>query len=164
MRKYHYARNQDYSLPDSRQSSASVPRGRGRPKRAIQRPYEDSFSLVLEAPESVDAELTALLSDTGDGGSRNNADDIPEVVEDFCNAVTGRYFGSLAGRPGAANNIFVFSIIRKAINHDQFSHTGDGDEVYRVLTTRHGSQDFIFSSMADEPSRSQAMKVPERNK
>ncbi|KAI1006505.1 hypothetical protein K3495_g1716 [Podosphaera aphanis] len=119
---------------------------------------------MLKAPESVDAELTALLSDTGDGGSRNDPDDIPEVVEDFCDAVTGRHFGSLAGRPGAANNIFVFSIIRKAIDHDQFSHSSDGDEVYRVLTTRHDSQDFIFSSMADEPSLSQAMKGPERNK
>ena len=119
---------------------------------------------MLEAPESVDAKSTALLSDTGDGGSRNDAEDIPEVVEDFCDAVTGRHFGSLAGRPGVANNISVSSIIRKAVDHDQFSHTGDGDEVYRVHTTHHGSKDFIFSLMADEPNLSQAMKGPERNK
>lgn len=165
-RKHDYARNQDYNLPDSGESSVSTsaPRGRGRPKRTIQRPYEDSFSLVLEAPQSVDAELTDLLSDTGDGRSRNNVDDILEVVEDFCDAVTGRHFGSLAGRPGAATNIFVSNIIRKAIDHDQFSRTGNGDEVCRVLTTHHGSQDVVFSSMADEPSLSQAMKGPERNK
>lgn len=133
-----------------------APRGRGRPKRIIPR-HDDHALQVLKAAFEVDNELLHLSPEA------NQSKVSEEIkVEDLCDAITGRHFGTLPGELDDSFDISALSAVRKAIDRDQFSQHDDGEELFRLLCCNQNSLSYIFSATADEPTFNQAMNGPEK--
>ncbi|KAI0999117.1 hypothetical protein K3495_g9081 [Podosphaera aphanis] len=83
-RKKDYARNEDYNLPLDDELQEILPRGRGRPKRTIQRPCESQQMITLNAPLLVDDEMAMLLHEI------NEVEDVIDNSEETDDPATGR--------------------------------------------------------------------------
>ncbi|KAI0996237.1 hypothetical protein K3495_g11940 [Podosphaera aphanis] len=156
-RKIDYARNQDYNAPDGEELLTLAPRRRGRPRRIIQRPYDDHTLQVLNTPLEVDVELAQLLIEVDQGEVSGQI-----TVEDLHDAVTGNCFGTLSDDLSDRFDISAFSATRKAIDREQFGHHSDGEELFRLMCHNDDSLRYILSATADELNFNQAMSDPER--
>ena len=153
VRKTDYARNEDYNRLREPSPNPIPCRGRGRPKRKVQRPFEDQALLVLEAPFHVDHELMAL-------NQEGELDNCSKTSTSECyDAVTGRNFGVFTMNRHSK----LFEHIRKAINSQLFSLHGDGDELFRTVANSHKVSRQLTSKI-DQPSLKEAMSGSEKNK
>ncbi|KAI0994127.1 hypothetical protein K3495_g14056 [Podosphaera aphanis] len=138
-RKRDYARNEDYNVPQDDEPQSLLPRGRGRPKRSIQRPYESQQMIILDAPLTVDNEMAILLRDTDDQRSLGSENEFFHMQKTH-----------------------VFNMTRKAIDQQQFNLQSDGDEVFRLMANCSGASSYLVGSSTDDPTFSQAIKGSEK--
>ncbi|KAI0995048.1 hypothetical protein K3495_g13133, partial [Podosphaera aphanis] len=138
-RKQDYARNEDYNVPQDDEPQSLLPRGRGRPKRSIQRPYESQQMIIFNAPLTVDNEMAILLRETDDQRSSESENEVPQMQKTH-----------------------LFNMTRKAIDQQLFGLQSDGDEVFRIIATCPGASSYLIGSSTNEPTFSEAMKGNEK--
>lgn len=154
-RKKDYARNEDYNTPQDDNQQPILPGGRGRPKRTIERPYNNQQMLTLDAPLDTDNEMAIVLLEL------KNGENPAKFPEDRCDAVTGRNFGKM-NLASTSNKMDLFHMTRKAINGQEFGLHSNGDEIFRIMVNYSGASSYLVESSLDEPTFSEAIKGPER--
>ena len=150
-RKTDYARNEDFNIARESPPTTLVPRGRGRPKRTIQRPYEDQVMLHLDAPTCVDEDLIAIL---------NNM--TLKSDENFGNQVTTKCSSvdlELLNDEVPTN---ILSQIQYTIHSQIHSQNSDGDDLFRILTNFSEAKTCLVASAKDEPTYRQAITCAEK--
>lgn len=156
-RKTDYARNEDFNSPHETIPERFLPRGRGRPKKVIQKPFDNTFSLILEAPSVVDIELSKLIDN-----SDCNIDSNFAAVDEICDAVTGRrFFGSIE-LPETDTHLMMAQSVRKAIDQQEYSNQSNGDDLFRLMVNSSELSSYLASSPIDEPTYRQAMESPDK--
>ena len=147
-RKTNYARNNDFNRDESPSPHPLLPRGRGRPKRKIQRPYADQEILTLEASTIVDDDLAEVLCEEDRKGLHD--------------AITGRIFSHNKDLPTENHKIDAFTKVRKAVDQQIYNASSDGEELFRLALSNQEIQRYLIAVSADEPSFREAIDGPEK--
>ena len=135
-----------------------MPRGRGRPKRTIQRTYDEQIReqvLAFEAPTDIDHKHSEV-----EKSDHRKLDNLK--LTRIYDSVTRRDFGDLETPSGGDLEISVNNMIRKTIQQQQSSLHGDGDEIFRLMVnSSEVAANFTISS-SDEPNYRDALIGPNR--
>ncbi|POS83483.1 hypothetical protein EPUL_005493 [Erysiphe pulchra] len=150
-RKTNYARNEDFNIARESLPTTLVPRGRGRPKRTIQRPYKDQVMLHLNVPTCVDENLAAILN-----SMTSNLD------ENRDNHVTTKRSSVDSELLSDEYSINILSRIQNVIHNQTYSQNSDGDDLFRLLTTFSEARTCLVASARDEPTYRQAITCAEK--